>query len=350
VNAPQSRSFLTAVVRLREFGVALALAAVSLFFASQTSAFLSPRNWQNLTIQIAIVIVVGVGMTVVVLTRNIDLSVGSIVALSAFTGVVVLGQNPELSWVTIAALTIGIGFVCGLLNGILVAWARIPAIIATLATLNIYRGIVFHFSEGRTYAVYEYSEMPLLKFSSASFLGIPSLAYVALGVALIGFIVLRWTVWGRDFYAIGSNPDAARYAGIPARTRIVQAFVISGVLSGLGGLMFMSRFAAVTPSSASGFEFVVISAVVIGGVNLFGGSGTIVGMLIGALLIKVIENGFTLLRLSEFWRFALQGFVIILAVALDAYITSRIKPRRQRYTEATPTPTTSPASLTDGSS
>ena len=112
--------------------------------------------------------------------------------------------------------------------------------------------------------------------------------------------------------------------------------MISGLLSGLGGLMFMSRFAAVTPSSASGFEFVVISAVVIGGVNLFGGSGTIVGMVIGALLIKVVENGFTLLRLSEFWRFALQGFVIILAVAIDAYIMGRIKPRRQRQLDSPP--------------
>lgn len=325
-----NRSLLLTVFRLREFGVVIALVAIAAFFILQTDAFLSPRNLQNLAIQTSLVIIVGAGLTMVILTRNIDLSVGSIVGLTAYICVTALSTYNDLPWYAISALAIGIGVICGLLNGVIVAVANIPAIIATLATLSIYRGIVFHFSSGRTISVYELSQTPLLQFSSLKFLEIPSLGIVAIVVAAISAVILSWTHWGRDFYAIGSNPDAARYAGIPVKQRVILAFTLSGALAGLGGLMFTSRFAAVTPTSASGFEFVVISAVVIGGVNVFGGSGTILGMVLGAILIKVIENGFTLLRISEFWRFALQGFVIVAAVAIDTYVTNQSQNILQR--------------------
>jgi rhamnose transport system permease protein len=325
-----NRSLLMTFLRVREFGVIIALVAVVAFFMLETTAFTSPRNLSNLAVQVAIVIIVAVGQLMVILTRSIDLSVGSVVGLTAFICVNALSAYPDAHWLVISALALGVGVVCGAINGLLVTVGNIPPIIATLATLSIFRGIVFHFSSGRTISVYELSQTPLLSFSSLNLLGVPSLAVVALVVAILGGVVLRWTHFGRDFYAIGSNPDAARYAGIPTRQRIILAYLLCGLLAGLGGLMFTSRFAAVTPSSASGFEFVVIAAVVLGGAGLNGGSGTVLGVVLGAILLKSIENGLTLLRISEFWRFTLQGAVIVLAVALDSSITQRLQERLKR--------------------
>ena len=155
-------------------------------------------------------------------------------------------------------------------------------------------------------------------------------------VAAIGAAILRWTHWGRDFYAIGSNPESARYAGIPVGARVLLAFVICGALAGLGGFMYTARFANVSAASGSGFEFDVISAVVIGGVNVFGGVGSVLGAVLGALFLGVIDNGFTLLKINPFWKIAFQGFAIVVAVTIDALVTQRLQEtlRRRRRRDA----------------
>src|SRR5207244_5140877 len=162
--------------------------------------------------------------------------------------------------------------------------------------------------------------------------GVPALAWIALGVALIGAAVLRFASWGRDFYAVGSNPEAARFAGIPVGRRVLTAFAISGALAGLGGFMFAARFASVDAGAGSGFEFDVVTAVVIGGVNVFGGVGTVLGAVLGAILVATINNGFTLLKISEFWKIFFEGTAIVAAVTVDAVITQRLQEilRRRR--------------------
>src|SRR5207237_10459476 len=157
-----------------------------------------------------------------------------------------------------------------------------------------------------------------LRLASSKPAGIPTLAWIALGVAIVGASALRVAPWARDFYAIGSNPEAARFAGIATGRRIVTAFAISGALAGLGGFMFAARFPTVDAVIAKNFELDVITAAVIGGVNVFGGSGTVLGAVLGAVLVATIQDGFTLLRISEFWRLFFNGFALVGAVTVGA--------------------------------
>jgi rhamnose transport system permease protein len=323
-------------VRLRELGIFIALAVTIVFFSIRATNFATVGNWQDIATDVAMVVVVAVGETMVVLTRNIDLSVGSIVGLTAYVSSNTLAHHHGLPIVSIALLAMVIGLGCGVVNGLLVAVGRIPAIIATLATLAIYRGLVFEVSGGGDDFVSAYQLPPsFLDFASKKPLGVPSLAWIALGVAIAGTALLRWAPWARDFYAIGSNPDAARLAGIPGGRRVVTAFAICGALAGLGGFMYAARFASVDSNAGRGFELAVVTAVVIGGVNVFGGSGTVLGATLGAILVAVIETGFTLLKISEFWKVFFEGTAIVVAVTIDALITQRLQEalRRRRRAE-----------------
>jgi rhamnose transport system permease protein len=169
--------------------------------------------------------------------------------------------------------------------------------------------------------------------------GLPTLAWIAVGVVLAGGALLRWAPFARDFYAIGSNPEAARLAGIRVGQRVLTAFAISGALAGLGGFMFAARFASVDAVAGRSFEFDVVTAVVIGGVNVFGGSGTVLGATLGALLVATIDNGFTLLHFSEFWKIFFEGTAIVVAVTADALFKQRLQEalrRRRRPTLVAP--------------
>ncbi|HEV2711754.1 MAG TPA: ABC transporter permease [Gaiellaceae bacterium] len=318
-----------AAFRLREIGLVVALGVAVVFFAVRATNFLSVENWQNIARDVAIVVVVGVGETMVVLTRNIDLSVASMVGLSAYISADYLADHQGTPLVVAALIAIGVGIVLGLVNGLLVVIARIPAIIATLATLAIYRGLSFHVTAGNQVSAFQLPDS-FLNLAAKKPLGLPTLAWFALVVAIVGSAVLRWSRWGRDFYAIGSNPEAARFAGIPVGRRIILAFTICGALSGLGGFLWASRFPNVDAVAATDFELDVITAVVIGGVNVFGGSGSILGVVLGAVLVATIQDGFTLLRLSEFWKMFFNGAAIVVAVTLDALVTRRLQDALRR--------------------
>jgi rhamnose transport system permease protein len=318
-----------AAFRLREMGLVIALGAAVAFFAIRASNFLSVGNWQDIAKDVAIVVVVAVGETMVVLTRNIDLSVASMVGLSAYISADYLAGHSGTPLVVAALIAIGVGTVLGFVNGLLVVVARIPAIIATLATLAIYRGLSFHVAAGNQVSAFQLPDS-FLNLAANKPLGLPTLAWFALAVAIVGSAVLRWSRWGRDFYAIGSNPEAARFAGIPVGRRIILAFTICGALSGLGGFLWASRFPNVDAVAATDFELDVITAVVIGGVNVFGGSGTILGVVLGAVLVATIQDGFTLLRLSEFWKMFFNGAAIVVAVTIDALVTRRLQDALRR--------------------
>ncbi len=315
--------------RLRETGIAVALVAVVVAFAIEAPNFLTLDNWQDIAKEVAIVVVVGVGETMVILTRNIDLSVGSMVGLTAYLTADALAGDNSLPLGIVALLAVAVGLGMGLVNGLLVAVARIPAIIATLATLAVYRGIAFEITGGQRIAAFQLPDR-FLDLAATKPAGLPTLAWIALGVALAGAAALRLAPWGRDFYAIGSNPEAARLAGIPARRRVIAAFALSGALSGLGGFMWAARFPTVDAVAATDFELAVITAVVIGGVNVFGGSGSVPGAVLGAVLVATIANGFTLLRLSEFWKIFFNGLAIVVAVTIDAVVTQRLQEALRR--------------------
>ena len=322
------------VFRLREVGIALALLVCIVIFSVKASNFLTVGNWQDIATDVAMVAVVAVGETMVVLTRNIDLSVGSIVGVSSFVAANTLQHHHGANLLLIAIIAALVGTACGLVNGLLVAYGKIPAIIATLATLAIFRGIDFELTNGENVLA---ANLPqdFLNFSSKTPLGIPVLAWIAIFIAFLGAAILRWMPWARDFYAIGSNPEAARATGIPVARRLIAAFMLSGALAGVGGFMFAARFGGVDATSGTSFEFMVVTAVVIGGVNVFGGSGSVLGAMLGALLVAVIDNGFTLLRFSEFWKIFFEGTAIVVAVTVDALLNKRLQEllRRRRRPE-----------------
>jgi rhamnose transport system permease protein len=333
-RAVSPQALANAAFRLRELGIFLALGVAVVFFWARANNFMTVGNWRDIGTDVAIVAVLAVGQTMVVLTRNIDLSVGSIVGLTAYLSSDTLADHHGIPIAAIALLAMAIGLGLGVVNGLLVTVGKIPAIIATIGTLAIFRGVLFEITGGKNVLAFELPES-FLDLAAKRPLGIPSLAWIAVGVALLGGAFLRWSPWGRDFYAVGSNPEAARYAGIPVGRRVLTAFMISGALAGLGGFMFAARFASVDAVAGTNLEFDAVTAVVIGGVNIFGGSGTVLGAVLGALLVATIQDGFTLLKLSEFWKIFFNGTAIVVAVTIDALVTQRLQQalRRRRRAE-----------------
>jgi rhamnose transport system permease protein len=311
--------------QIRELSLVALIVVALLIFGTQIENFLSARTFNRVASSVAIVGVVAVGQTLVVLTRNIDLSVGSIVGFTAYFVGTQLSVTPGLQPVLAVLLGCAVGALMGLLNGVLVAYGRVPAIITTLGTLAIYRMLLVNYSGARTVTT-EMVPAWVLELAQASFLTLGDLVVrpmvaLALAVVVVFQLVLLFLPFGRRLYAIGSNPEAARFAGLPARRTVLLAFVLSGALSGLAGFMFLSRFGNITVVAAQGMELQSVAAVVVGGVNTFGGSGTVVGALLGAALIELLGQGLIRwLGISEFWRDAILGLLILLAVASDAVI------------------------------
>jgi len=328
-----AESLAASAFRLRELGILVALGVAVLFFTARATNFLTVDNWQDIAKDVAIVVVVGIGETMVILTRNIDLSVASIVGLTAFVTADTLAAHNDAPLILVALFAMGVGTLLGGFNGLLVTVGRVPAIIATLATLAIYRGLAFQVTNGEAISAFRLPD-DFLNIAASKPAGVPTLAWIALVVALVGAAILRWAPWARDFYAIGSNPDAARVAGIHTGRRVAMAFVMCGALSGLGGFMWASRYPTVDAVSATDFELDVITAVVIGGVNVFGGSGSVLGVVLGAVLVATIQNGFTLLHLSEFWKLFFNGVAIVVAVAINALVTNRLQDALRRRRRA----------------
>jgi rhamnose transport system permease protein len=315
--------------RLRELSLVVVIAVALLIFSLLIDNYLGGSFFNRVTASVAITAILAAGQTIVILTRNIDLSVGSIVGVTAYVTGEYLHAHPELAPVLAVAYAVAIGAGLGLLNGVLVAYARVPSIIVTLGTLAIFRTWLINHSDSRTITSDGLPEW-LLTLPNATLFSIGSwdVRTVVLG-AVVLIVVLQLALgglkWGRWVYAVGSNPDAARQAALPVERVILAAFVASGALAGLAGFLFLSRFGTITVAAGSGLELQSVAAAVVGGVNIFGGSGTLVGALLGALLVNLLD--LSLLRvpgLSEFWRDAVLGVLILTAVAVDFLLGKRL--------------------------
>lgn len=316
--------------QIRELSLVLIIILTIVFFGSQIENFFTPRLFNRISTSVSILLVIAIGQTLVVLTRNIDLSVGSIVGFTAYFVGQQLADNNEMLPAVAVSMAIGLGAFLGGINGVIVAYGRVPAIIVTLGTLAIYRTILVEFSDAQTVITSSLPEwlidLPRQNLFSIGELDIRLMVIVALLVVVIFQLIVNYLPWGRRLYAIGSNPEAARLAGLPVQRTVFSAFVICGALCGLAGFMFLARFGNITVVAGLGLELQVVAAVVVGGVNIFGGVGTMIGALLGAVLIANLEQG--LLRweiISEFWRDALLGLLILLAVAVDAVILERLR-------------------------
>lgn len=312
------------VSRVRELGLLIALLAIVIVVGVQVPRFLSLSNFRQILLSIAILAIVAVGETLVVLTRNVDLSVGSMIGLTAFIGTDLFKERPGISIGTVILVSCCLGIVLGAFNGLVVTVGRVPSIVATLGTLYVFRGIDFWHAGGKQVSA---DEVPaaFLHLAGANMLGIPVLVLIAVAITAVAAYFLRYSRAGRELYAIGSNPDAATMAGIPQDRLVFATFVVSGLLCGLAGILWGSRYGTTDARVGTGFEFQVIAAVVVGGVNIFGGSGTAVGAALGAVVLGTIANALTLLRLSPFWLQAISGAAILVAVTIDMLITRRLQ-------------------------
>jgi rhamnose transport system permease protein len=314
---------LSAAARQRELSLLLVLLAMGVFVAIQAPQVLSASNLTDVTVLAAIIAIAAVGEAMVVITRNVDLSVEAVIGLVAFVVADIL-SNQLLPTPAAMAFGIGLGLVLGMINGVVVAVFRVPSIVATLGTLSIYRGVDFLLAGGKQVTL---TELPPGYTDAArdTVLGIPLFVLIALTIVVVTGVVLRQTRFGRSVYAVGSNPEAAAILGIRTGLVTFVVFSVCGLLSGIAGVMWGIQFGTINATAATGVTLQVIAAVVVGGVNIFGGSGTVFGAALGALFLGFIANALILLRLSQFWLQGIYGLVILIAVALDAVLLRRFQ-------------------------
>ena len=312
------------LVRFREAGISVFILILVIAVTLRAPSFLTVDNFEDILLNISILTIVALAQTMVIITHGIDLSVSSMIGLVAMMVGFVLKQNTELPVLFAVVLGMALGTVLGSFNGLIITFGKVPPIIATLGTLSIFRGMVFYYSQGTWINSFELPRTFKL-LSKGTPLGLPNMVIIAIIVAVIVYYFLNYTRTGRDIYAVGSNPDAAQFAGIRKQRIIFLVYMISGLLSGLAAVLWVSRFESAQTNTALGFELQTVAAAVVGGVSISGGVGTVPGVLLGALLLGIIQNSLTLIRISPFWQLAAQGLLILIAVISDKWILSRVE-------------------------
>ncbi|MBL4813703.1 MAG: ABC transporter permease [Rhodobacteraceae bacterium] len=314
---------------LRILALLAVVLAVLLFFSTQVPNYLNGRLFNRISSSVAIMALIACGQTLVILTRNIDLSIGSIVGFVAFATGSLITNNPELGPVLLVSYSIILGACFGVVNGLLVAFLRIPSIIVTLATMALFRSSLVEYSDAKSITTGNLPEW-LISFPNYKVLTFGTLQLragflVAVLVVIAVHIALTHLRPARKLYAVGSNPEAAEMAGINTKLVVLSAFACAGALAGLAGFMFLARFGTITVVAGLGIELKSVAASVVGGVNIFGGSGTVIGALLGAILVDLIDMSLVRWALvSEFWREAVLGTLILLSVAADAILMRRL--------------------------
>ncbi len=321
-QATQRTNPLWHFLRYRETGISFFIILLVVAVTLRNPAFLTVNNLRDILLNISILVIVALAQTMVILTHGIDLSVSSMIGLVAMMVSFVVKQDPGISMVLAVGLALALGAVLGMFNGLVITFGKVPPIIATLGTLSIYRGLVFLYSNGTWVNSFEFPNSYKL-LSKGTPLGLPNLVIFALTVAVIVFIFLNYSRTGRDIYAVGSNREAAEFSGIRTQRVIFLVYVLSGIACGLAAILWASRYEAAQTNTAQGFELQTVAAAVVGGVSISGGVGTVPGVLLGALLLGIIDNALTLIRISPFWELAVQGLLILIAVVTDNLILRR---------------------------
>jgi inositol transport system permease protein len=311
-----------AVGWLRRYGTSLFLLALILFFALENSRFLSIRNIANILTEVSIYGIIAVGMTFVILTAGVDLSVGSLLAFAGMAGACVMkaiGADYSLSWLVALATATAVGSLVGFLQGKAVTVFSIPPFIVTLGGLTIWRGATLILNDGSPISGFDVNYR---WWGAGSIAGVP-VPIVLFGlIVAAGFVTQRYTRYGRYIYAVGGNPEAARLNGLNVAAIITSVYLIVGALSGLAGFLLSARLGAAEAVGGIGYELRVIASVVIGGTSLAGGRGGVGGTIVGALLIGVLTNGLVIMHVSSYWQQVVIGLIIVAAVAFDTYAKS----------------------------
>ncbi len=312
--------------RFSQLGIGLVLVALIVVMSTLSPIFITWPNVSNILLQAAIATIVAVGVTCVILTGGIDLSVGSIVAVSAvclgkFIHLATAWLGPQASaHALIAVAVLGItvallvGALCGLINGFIVVRCKVPSFIATLGMMSVARGLALIIAEGKT--LYNFPDT-VRWFGNGHIGSVPVPIILALLTVIVMFVILTQTRFGRHIYAIGGNREAVRLSGIDVDWIEMRAYLISGLLASVGAVILVGRLNAAQPIAGNAYELDAIAATVIGGTSLIGGAGSVIGTLIGALILGVLQNGMTLLNVSSYSQRLIIGLMIIMAVFLD---------------------------------
>ena len=322
-------TFFDKFLRIRELGI-LAIIIVFVLVASIIDPrFLTFDSWRAVFMAIPLILVMAMGQMMVIICRHVDISIGSILAFAAIAIGLIFIEYPNTPlWIAII-ITAFVGAIMGLINGIIVTKFNVHSIIVTLGTLSLYRGLVFIVSGGRQI---DRNDIPLsiISFSQTSFLfSIPSILIISTIIVLITHYMMRHTIIGREIYATGSNPVAAHLKGINVTKITLFVFTLCGMLSGIAGLFYASRFGYVNPGvTGVGIEFIVIAGVIIGGTSITGGSGSVLGTFLGILLLGIINVALPVLNIPGGYQKAIYGVIIVAALALDQFIIYRMKTLR----------------------
>ena len=311
-------NLLGGILRRRETGIAVMIVLLCLAVGLYKPQFLTLNQLRVILLLVPLIMIVAMGQMLVLVARHVDLSVGSMLGLSAMLAGMMFRDMPYIPWPVGFIVAIGAGALLGLLNGALVIMFKLPAIIVTLGTLNLYRGLTFIVSDARQ-VDRQFVPSALKSMSQTSpIFGIPWIIFMALGIVLLAWWFTRHTIVGRQIFALGSNPSAAELRGIKVNQITLLVFTISGALSGLAGIMYASRWGFVNPSNTgAGFEFQVIAAVVIGGVSINGGVGTVPGVMLGVLLLGCVAAALPLLGIPGTAQGAIYGAIILVALLID---------------------------------
>lgn len=304
------------LLKNREALLAAVIVLMVAAIGSRVPSFIAPANLVEIFNDTAILVILALGQMMVLLTKGIDLSMAANLAL---TGVIVALLNfhyPAIPVWALLLLATGLGLVMGIINGLLVWKMGIPAIVVTLGTMSIYRGIIFLLSDGGWINSHQMSS-DFLSLPRAAVLGLPLLSWCAVAALLLVGYFLRYSRTGRALYTAGGNATAAYYTGINAGKMQFVSFCLSGALAGFCGYLWISRFAVAYVDVANGFELQVVAACVIGGISTMGGTGRVLGCLFGALFLGVINNALPVIGISPFWQMAISGAVIVIAVLLN---------------------------------
>lgn len=289
----------------------LTLIALFVILSIASPNFLTSTNLSSVVRQTAVINIIALGMTVIIISGGIDLSVGSILALSGLLGAMTM-EKYGIAWGMAAGMAVGL--LCGLANGLMITSLRISAFIVTLGTMGIYRGLALIISKGLPV----HDIPPSFSYlGEGTLLGVPFVLWILLLCAAVTHTMLEHTRHGRYAFSIGSNPDAAFYAGVPVKFHTTVVYAVAGMLTGLSGMIEVSRLMTGQPTGGQGYELTAIAAVVIGGGSLRGGEGSVLGTLVGAFIMGLLANGSDLLGTNPYWQQVIIGAVIILAVAFD---------------------------------
>ena len=329
VEGARARRMTERVFRVRELGIVLVLVLLIAVTGILEPRFLEAASLRNLALNASIFAILAAGQTLVLITRNVDLSVGSVLGLSAYFAGDLLSKHEGLPLPLVFVAGMGLGAACGLLNGVLVTWGRVPALVVTLGTLYMFRGLAFLWTNG-TQVNAETLPDSFLNLGTDSIAGVPILVVFAVVVLVLVGRWLRDYRAGRELYAIGSNPDGARLVGVRSDRRVLVAFILAGALSGLGGVLFTARFGTVDATAGAGYELTVIAAAVVGGVAIFGGTGSVYGAALGALLLGTITSSLIVLKVEAFWQQAAVGALLLIAITVDRLLALRVEAALRR--------------------